>query len=62
MKSAMNNDQVKGRVKEVKGKAKQIAGILTGDDTLEKKGRVQNALGKAQAGYGDVKKDLKKAT
>ena len=57
----MNKDQVKGRVKEVKGKAKEIAGILAGDETLEQKGKVQNAVGKAQAGYGDLKKDLKKA-
>ncbi len=58
----MNKDQVKGRVKQVKGKAKQMAGIVVGDKTLEQKGRVQNAVGKAQAGYGDLKKDLKKAT
>ena len=62
MKRAMNNDQVKGRVKEVKGKARQIAGIIVGDKTLEQKGKVQAAVGKAQAGYGDLKKDLKKAT
>jgi uncharacterized protein YjbJ (UPF0337 family) len=59
---AMNKDQVKGRVKEVKGKAKEIAGVLAGDETLEQKGKLQNAVGKAQAGYGDLKRDLKKAT
>jgi uncharacterized protein YjbJ (UPF0337 family) len=59
---AVNNDQVKGRVKEVKGKAKQVAGILVGDKTLEQKGKAQNAAGKVQAGYGDLKKDLKNAT
>ena len=58
----MNKDQIKGRVKEVKGKAKEIAGVLAGDETLELKGKMQNAVGKAQAGYGDLKKDLKKAT
>jgi len=58
----MNKDQVKGRVKEVKGNAKQIAGIVVGDKTLEQKGKLQNAVGKAQAGYGDLKEDLKKAT
>lgn len=60
--TVVNKDQVKGRVKEVKGKAKQIAGILVGDKTMEQKGKVQNAVGKAQAGYGDLKKDLKNAT
>jgi len=58
----MNKDQIKGRVKEVKGKAKEIAGVLAGDERLEQKGKIQNAVGKAQAGYGDLKKDLKKAT
>ncbi len=58
----MNKDQVEGRVKEVKGKAKQVAGIVVGDKKLEQRGQVQNAVGKAQAGYGDLKKDLKKAT
>lgn len=58
----MNKDQIKGRVKEVKGKAKEIAGVLAGDETLELKGKMQNAVGKAQVGYGDLKKDLKKAT
>ena len=58
----MNKDQIKGRVKEVKGKAKEIAGVLAGGERLEPKGKIQNAVGKAQAGYGDLKKDLKKAT
>jgi uncharacterized protein YjbJ (UPF0337 family) len=57
----MNKDQVKGHVKQVKGKVKQIAGIVSGDQTLENKGKLQNAVGKAQAGYGDVKEDIKNA-
>lgn len=56
----MDKDQVKGRVKEMKGKANEIAGILAGNKTLDRKGKVQNAVGKAQAGYGDLKNDLKK--
>ena len=57
----MNKDQVQGRVKEVKGKVKEIAGRVVGDKTMENKGKLQNAVGKAQAGYGDVKKDIKDA-
>jgi uncharacterized protein YjbJ (UPF0337 family) len=56
----MNKDQAKGRVKEVEGKVKEVAGKVTGDKTLEQKGRIQNAAGKVQAGYGDLKEDLKK--
>jgi uncharacterized protein YjbJ (UPF0337 family) len=58
----MNNDQVKGRVKQAEGKAKQIAGKAVGNKSLEEKGKVQKTLGKAQAGYGDLKNDLKKGT
>jgi uncharacterized protein YjbJ (UPF0337 family) len=56
----MNKDQVKGRVEEVKGKAKQVAGVVVGNKDLEHKGKVQNASGKAQAGLGDLKADAKK--
>ena len=56
----MNNDQVKGRVKEAEGKAKQVAGNVGGNKKLEEKGKVQKDVGKVQAGYGDLKHDLKK--
>lgn len=57
----MNKDQVKGRVTEAKGKLKEVAGRISGDATLENKGKLQNAVGKAQASYGDVKEDIKDA-
>ena len=56
----MNNDQVKGRIKEAEGKTKQVAGKVVGNKSLEEKGNVQKAVGKVQAGYGDLKNDLKK--
>ena len=55
----MNKDQVKGRVEEAKGKVKEVAGSIIGDKTLEGKGKVQKNVGRAQASYGDVKKNLK---
>lgn len=57
----MNKDQTNGRIEEVKGKVKEVAGKLTGNTELEHKGQAQNIKGKAQAGFGDVKEDLKKA-
>ncbi len=57
----MNKDQAKGRVKEVKGKVKEVAGKVTGNRELEQKGALQNAKGKVQAGFGDLKEDIKKA-
>ncbi len=57
----MNKDQVKGRVEEAKGKVKEAAGKITGDHTLENKGKTQNAAGNMQSNYGDLKDDVKKA-
>lgn len=56
----MNKDQSKGRVEEVKGKAKQVAGIVTGNKNLEHKGKAQSLKGQAQAVFGDLKEDIKK--
>ena len=57
----MNNDQVKGRVKEAKGKIKEVAGKLVGNEEMEAEGKVQKVLGEAQAKFGDVKEDVKDA-
>jgi uncharacterized protein YjbJ (UPF0337 family) len=55
----INKDQVKGRLEEAKGASKQVVGKLVDDKTLEVKGIVQKNLGKAQANFGDLKKDAK---
>ena len=55
----MNKDQVKGRIKETKGTVKDVTGKVTGKKNLEQKGKLQKAVGKAQAGYGDIKNDIK---
>ena len=57
----MNEDQVKGRFKEATGKAKEIAGKVVGNKDLEEKGKIENAEGKVQSGYGDLKEDVKDA-
>lgn len=57
----MNKDQVKGRTREATGKVKEMTGKFTGNKTLEVKGRMQKTAGKIQAGFGDLKHDLKKA-
>ncbi len=55
----MNKDQVKGRIKETKGAVKEVTGKLTGKKSLEQKGKLQKTAGKAQAGYGDIKNEIK---
>jgi uncharacterized protein YjbJ (UPF0337 family) len=58
----MNTNQVKGRIDEEKGKAKKAAGKITGNKDLERKGNIQKARDKVQAGYGDLKHEIKKST
>jgi uncharacterized protein YjbJ (UPF0337 family) len=58
----INKDQVKGRIKEAEGKIKEVAGKLVGNEELEAKGNIQKNLGKVQAKFGDIKKDVKDAT
>jgi uncharacterized protein YjbJ (UPF0337 family) len=55
----VKKEQIKGRVKEAEGKAKEVAGKMVGNDKLELKGKVQRALGQAQARFGDFKADMK---
>jgi len=57
----MNKDQVKGRMTEAKGKAKELAGKLTGKTSTEIKGKAEKVAGRTQASYGDAKEDMKKA-
>jgi len=51
----MNKDQVKGAVKDVAGKAQEKVGELTGSDKQQIKGLKNQAEGKIQKGFGDVK-------
>lgn len=41
-------DKVAGQVKQVKGKANDIAGAVKGDTVQQIKGKAQQAVGKAQ--------------
>ena len=56
----MNKEQIKGRYDEAKGKVKEVAGHVAGNDELEAKGKLQKDAGKAQAGIGDVEAKIKK--
>ena len=57
-----NKDQVKGRVEEGKGAIKEATGKVMDDKRLEAKGNIEKNLGKGQAKFGDVKKDVKDAS
>ena len=55
----MNDDQIKGRAEQGKGKVKEAVGDLVGNPKLEREGKVDQTTGKAQAGLGDAKEKLK---
>ena len=57
----MNKDQIKGRVEEAKGNVKEVTGKLLDNDEMELKGNLQKNVGKAKAGFGDLKEDIKKS-
>lgn len=59
--STINKDQTQGRMKEAGGAVKELAGKITGNDSLKRRGQVEKTLGKAQAKFGDVKQDVKDA-
>jgi uncharacterized protein YjbJ (UPF0337 family) len=56
----LNKDQVKGRIREVKGSVKEAAGKLSGKESLEQEGKLQKAAGKVQAGFGDLRSNINK--
>jgi uncharacterized protein YjbJ (UPF0337 family) len=56
----MNKQQIKGRYEEAKGKVKEVAGHVVGNDELEVKGKLQKDAGKVQSGVGDVEAEIKK--
>ena len=54
----MNRDELKGRMRELKGKAKQATGDLTDDERLRRRGLDDEARGKAQADVGRARRKL----
>ena len=48
----MKKQEVHGKVKKVKGKAKETVGILTGNKKMEREGSLQRAAGAVQEGFG----------
>jgi len=56
----VNKDQINGRVDEAKGTVKEITGKVLDDKGMEIQGNIQKNVGKAQAGFGDLKQDIQK--
>ena len=56
-----NNDEVKGKFEQAKGKIKDKAGELTGDRRLEAEGESENASGHMREGWGKLKRGVSNA-
>ena len=50
-----NDDQAKGKAKDIGGKVKEEVGDLTGDDKMKTEGQADQVEGKVQKKWGDVK-------
>ena len=57
----MNKDRIQGSVEQAKGKAKEVAGKVTGDTKLETEGKAQKAAGKIQNTVGGIKDAFKQS-
>jgi len=55
----MNKQQVKGRIDEAVGKAKEVTGRAIDDKSLEAKGLAEQVGGKARSTAGDIAEDVK---
>ena len=56
----MNTQEMKGRWKELKGKAKARWGKLTDDDLTQVEGRAEELTGKIQARYGVARDEARR--
>ncbi len=51
----MNKDQFSGRLKQVAGRVKALAGKTVGNSRLQREGRAAQHSGVVQAAFGDAK-------
>lgn len=55
----MDNDRIKGAVKQKVGEAKEAAGKVLGDEKLKRKGQAEEVAGKVQNVVGGVKDSVR---
>jgi uncharacterized protein YjbJ (UPF0337 family) len=53
--SDSSKDRIQGKVDEFKGKTKEAAGDLTGDEQQQSEGQMDQAKGKVKQGVADLK-------
>jgi uncharacterized protein YjbJ (UPF0337 family) len=53
-----NEDQLKGKAENLKGRAKEVVGVVTGNKRMQVKGVIERAKGAIQEKVGDVKRTM----
>jgi uncharacterized protein YjbJ (UPF0337 family) len=55
----MDNDRIKGAVKQKVGEVKEAAGKVLGDEKLKRKGQAEEVAGKVQNVVGGIKDSVR---
>jgi len=55
----MDNEKWEGREDQLKGKGKEVAGKVTGDEDTEAEGKGEQMKGKVKETYGETKEKVK---
>ena len=58
----MNKDELEGKMDNLKGRAKEAAGALTGNKEKQAEGQVERAGGAVREKFGQVKEAVKDTT
>ncbi|HTM02836.1 MAG TPA: CsbD family protein [Vicinamibacterales bacterium] len=53
-----NNDELRGKMEQVKGRVKQATGDLTNDERLRDEGRGDEAVGNVREGLGKARRKV----
>lgn len=54
----MNEQEIRGKAKKIKGSVKETVGIMTGDGALERKGARQRVEGEVQESVGEARRKV----
>jgi len=55
----MDKDRIKGSAEQAKGKLKEVAGKVTGDEKMKTEGQADQIKGKVQNAVGGIKDSLR---
>ncbi len=57
----MNKDEISGKARNLKGRAKEAAGALSGNPRLQQEGQADRAGGAVQEGLGKARRQVGEA-